>query len=288
FGKPGNPDAEASEIILSEISENYEELKRVRNIIQEFKARIGNGAGSQYLVAYDRTVLQKYLDIYEKNDKLKKCAQTLNLKDCGSLQADIEAKKEKKKTEGGNDFLIADARGSEMLDFIRDNNYTVRLLTLKNATEDTPKFEGTSCNLQPSYTPDAPNTLILSCPKTSSLAEVTELPYEGIRIKVGSDRKLSFDGFVYAVVEGKEKYCFKYPGGVLPQSSPGVYVYKDPQIKYHHQIKLTDEKGRAKPCPDATDISAWTNVTDSNVTQLSRRFTFVQDSLVTVYPNIIY
>lgn len=291
FGRAGNPDADASKLILSDVEDDYQELKKKENLIKEFKAR--NDPGYKYLLAYDKTVLKPYLKVYENNAVLKQCAETLNLKSCGILIENIKTQKKKLGDKGGDDFYVANSRGEEMLDFIRDHNYTVHLLTLKNTAEKTPKFEGISCNLQPVYTPDVPDSLVLSCPAiSSSSGGVTELPEDGIIMKIGADHKLSLGGFVYAVVEGKEKYCFKYPGtasGVpLPRSSPGVYKYKEPEIKYYHQIKLADDKGNPQHCPSAADSSAWTSVTDDNASEMSRRFTFTQNSLVTVYPNIIY
>jgi hypothetical protein len=298
FGEKGNPEAGANEEILSDIQADYEELKRIEAVIQEFKARIGEdktSEGYETLDGYSKTVIGPYLDIYKNNQALKKCAQSLTNKDCAGLKDKIQAAKkdkavDKKTGKVNRNFNIANGRGEKMLDFIRDNNYTVRLLTLRDLTYEVPKFEGASCSLQPVYQPDLPNSLALSCPKTASGGEVTELPEEGIRLKIGADQRLSFDGFVYAVVEGGEKYCFKYPGttaGAIPPSEPGTYKIKDPEIMYHHQTRLTDGKGHKLLCPDADDEEAWTLVTKSNVSPISGRFSFVQQTLVSIYPNII-
>ncbi|MCC2625672.1 MAG: hypothetical protein K0R14_1545 [Burkholderiales bacterium] len=299
FRKPGNPEAEANEAILSRIQDGYEELKETEAIIQEFKARIGEGnkssEGYKTLEAYNKTVIQPYLTVYRESKELKKCAQSLTNKDCVGIEKIIQNNKNKKalnsKGNISSDFTLANSRGEKMLNFIRDNNYTVRLLTLKDLSYETPKFQGVACNLTPEYQPDLPNSLVLSCPKTATGAEVTDLPEEGINLKVGSDKKLSFDGFVYAVIEGRDKYCFKYPGtvnGAIPPSEPGAYMIKDPEIMYHHQINQKDAKGHTMPCPDADDEEAWTPVTQANASKLSGRFSFVQQTLVSIYPNIIH
>ncbi|MCC2625648.1 MAG: hypothetical protein K0R14_1521 [Burkholderiales bacterium] len=144
-------------------------------------------------------------------------------------------------------------------------SYEVNLLTLRDISGTIPKFEGMRCTLQPS---GELNKSLLKCPN-NELGKIVELPSSGISLVVVNNSRLDIGEFVYAVEAEGQKYCFKYPAGSsIAANGPGVYLYKNPEIKY---IKMTADAGN---CSSANAI--WKNVTYNNVSRLSSRYTIIE------------